>query len=156
MKQITLGLLLAAVSSPAWGACTLPYTLTNGTVANADQVMANMNALATCAQPISGSNANGYWLKIPDGSGGYVIQQWGRIIGNKTEGSYSLTFPIAFTTGVQSIQYAALSSDASTLKDTYIERVSETNTVATYIVNWVPASGSVNFLNGFDWYAIGR
>ena len=48
MKRIALGLLLAVVSGPAWGqsCASLPYTLTNGTVANADQVMADLNCLA--------------------------------------------------------------------------------------------------------------
>lgn len=56
MKRIALGLMLTAISGPAWGACTLPYTLTNGTVANADQVMANLNAAAACYQTSGGGN----------------------------------------------------------------------------------------------------
>ena len=32
----------------ASAACTVPYTLTNGTTADASQVMANVNAVANC------------------------------------------------------------------------------------------------------------
>lgn len=47
MKRIAVGLLLAAAPTCAWADCaSLPYTLTNGTVANADQVMADLNCLA--------------------------------------------------------------------------------------------------------------
>lgn len=47
MKRFAIGMLLAATSGPAWGQCTsLPYTLVNGAVANADQVMADLNCLA--------------------------------------------------------------------------------------------------------------
>lgn len=49
------GLLLGATS--AWAQCTVPNTLTNGTNADATQVMANFNALLTCintAPPPSG------------------------------------------------------------------------------------------------------
>jgi hypothetical protein len=47
MKRIAIGLVLACVSGSAWGQCaSLPYTLTNGTIANADQVMADLNCLA--------------------------------------------------------------------------------------------------------------
>lgn len=50
-KQI-LGIITAGfifpTSAPATITCTLPFTLTNGTIADATQVMSNYNALVTC------------------------------------------------------------------------------------------------------------
>lgn len=47
MKRFLVGLLLAAAPVPAWASCgSLPVTLSNGTVANADQVMADFNCVA--------------------------------------------------------------------------------------------------------------
>lgn len=42
-------------AGPAQAACTLPYTITNGTPADADQVMANFNALLACVNAAGGS-----------------------------------------------------------------------------------------------------
>jgi hypothetical protein len=42
-------LLAAILGGEARAACTLPYTFTNGTIADASQVMANLNALASCS-----------------------------------------------------------------------------------------------------------
>jgi hypothetical protein len=40
--------------------CTLPYTLANGQIADASQVMANFNALASCLSPGGSANAIQY------------------------------------------------------------------------------------------------
>ena len=45
--------LALASASQAQAACALPYTITNGTPADATQVMANFNALADCIDGIS-------------------------------------------------------------------------------------------------------
>jgi hypothetical protein len=37
-------------SGPAQAQCTLPFQLTNGQTADASQVMADLNALASCLQ----------------------------------------------------------------------------------------------------------
>lgn len=56
-----LGLILALLlSSPALAGvpCSLPFTLTNGTLADATQVMANYNALVTCLTNAAAAGAN--------------------------------------------------------------------------------------------------
>jgi hypothetical protein len=72
MQQRSLiGLVLAAFISgsfgcyftvirPAWAgvSCTLPFTLTNGTIADATQVMSNYNALVTCLANAAAAGAN--------------------------------------------------------------------------------------------------
>lgn len=40
-----------------------------------------------------GSNANGYWRRMPDG----LIEQWGEVTAGETSSPPSLNFPIAFT-----------------------------------------------------------
>lgn len=87
MKRFAVGLLLAAVSTPAWASCdSMPYVLTNGTVANADQVMADFDCLAQGTfgggvQTKSGSigiNRNTSNGVIYDTSrGAYQFQQYG-------------------------------------------------------------------------------
>lgn len=60
MKRIVLILLLCMIASPAFAgvSCTLPFTLTNGTIADATQVMANYNALVTCLTRAAAAGAN--------------------------------------------------------------------------------------------------
>lgn len=48
MRRWLFGLFLYLVPLAAYGQCTVPNTLTNGTTADATQVMANFNALLTC------------------------------------------------------------------------------------------------------------
>jgi hypothetical protein len=59
MKRIVLALVATAVSGPAWSQCSsLPYTLTNGTVANADQVMADINCASQGVGIVTGTSPN--------------------------------------------------------------------------------------------------
>jgi len=62
MKKIFAALLLLAgfltPSAIAGVPCTLPFTLTNGTPADATQVMANYNALVTCLTQAAHAGAN--------------------------------------------------------------------------------------------------
>jgi hypothetical protein len=57
---MALAICCAFVSLPARAQCTLPYTLTNGQMADATQVMANLNALANCISPGGSANAIQY------------------------------------------------------------------------------------------------
>lgn len=87
MKRFVVGLLLAAAPVPAWASCdSMPYVLTNGTVANADQVMADFDCLAQGTfgpgiQTKSGSlgiNRNTVNGAIYDTTRhGWQFQQWG-------------------------------------------------------------------------------
>lgn len=53
MKKLTLLALFIFFSSPAWANCpSLPYTLTNGTTADATQVMSNFNTVMNCVSSI--------------------------------------------------------------------------------------------------------
>ena len=51
----------------------------------------------------SGSTANGYWRRAPDGVGGYIIEQWGTQNSGVNGWSSTYTFPIAFPTTVECI-----------------------------------------------------
>jgi len=53
----------------------------------------NAAAFVLAADFTSGSNANGYWRKTPDG----FIEQWGETTANETNSPSSLNFPITFT-----------------------------------------------------------
>jgi hypothetical protein len=64
MSGVALGLVVALfvlpVAGPARAQCALPYTLTNGQKADAFQVMANFNALATCLSAGGSTNSVQY------------------------------------------------------------------------------------------------
>lgn len=61
MKRILIGLLFMLLGGPAFAACpALPYALSNGTTADASQVMANFNSVQNCANgavQLNGVNA---------------------------------------------------------------------------------------------------
>jgi hypothetical protein len=57
-KILALFFLLWSIPAYAGVTCSLPYTFTNGTVADATQVMANYNALVTCLTNAAHSGAN--------------------------------------------------------------------------------------------------
>ncbi len=65
-KKITVGLLTFLLLTSGWlvnrvragVSCALPFTLTNGTIADATQVMANYNALVTCLGNAASAGAN--------------------------------------------------------------------------------------------------
>ena len=60
MKKHILGLLFSLWASVACAnvPCTLPFTLTNGTLADASQVMANYNAIVACLTNAAAAGAN--------------------------------------------------------------------------------------------------
>jgi hypothetical protein len=61
MKRLLLSLaILLGLSGAAEATCTLPFTLLNGTLADASQVMADFNAVVTClnAAQVAGPGAS--------------------------------------------------------------------------------------------------
>jgi hypothetical protein len=59
MKSLLIAFALLLAPLAARAACpSYPYTLTNGQVADANQVMANFNSIATCVNSLSTSVAN--------------------------------------------------------------------------------------------------
>jgi hypothetical protein len=61
MKRVLVALFLVMLGSPAW-ANTCPsytYTLTNGTTADASQVMSNFNTIMNCASYFIGGTSGG-------------------------------------------------------------------------------------------------
>lgn len=61
MRRIVLALLFTLICSPVFATCpSLPYTLSNGTTADASQVMSNFNTVLNCANgavQLNGVNA---------------------------------------------------------------------------------------------------
>lgn len=106
-------LLIALFSLWSWAAqagitCTLPFTLTNGTTADASQVMANYNALVACLARAAAAGTNtditslvGLTTPLPASEGGTRSYATGagvstgsanaQIINSLTPGNYSLT-----------------------------------------------------------------
>ena len=62
MKRILVALFFVLFSTPLWAACpSLPYSLTNGTTADANQVMSNFNTVLNCANGAPQLNAVNAW-----------------------------------------------------------------------------------------------
>src|SRR5260221_1196948 len=70
-KKLCLGpvvlFLILTASADAHAACSVPVTLTNGTTADATQVMSNFTSIAGCAAPLASPSFTGT-LTAPDGS----------------------------------------------------------------------------------------
>lgn len=117
-----------------------------------DGLHASAFALLTDATR-AGSNAYGYWEKRPNG----VIEQWGTLNANYTEGQIAITFPIAFT-DVDSINVTAIAvnSASSDKYDISIQRVSKTVNGCVVFAQYSAAASSINQINGVDWRAVGR
>jgi len=83
MKKFFAAVLFSALFAPTATAgvpCTLPFTLTNGSTADATQVMANYNALVTCLTNAAHAGANaditsltGLTTPISPGQGGSIM-----------------------------------------------------------------------------------
>lgn len=60
MKRYLIAALFWLFAAPAFAgvSCTLPFNLTNGTIADATQVMANYNALVTCLTNAAAAGSN--------------------------------------------------------------------------------------------------
>jgi hypothetical protein len=117
-----------------------------------DGVHASAFALLTDATR-AGSNAYGYWEKRPNG----VIEQWGSMNANYSEGQIAITFPIAFT-DVNSIQVSAIAINlsANDKYDLTIQRVSKDVNGCVLFAQYTAASSSINLINGVDWRAVGH
>lgn len=83
--------------------CTLPFTFTNGTLADATQVMANYNALVTCLASAAAAGANsditsllGLTTPIAPGSGGTNVYVGGTSTGSANAQAIA-TVPSTYT-----------------------------------------------------------
>lgn len=62
MRRFVFALFLFLLSGPAFATCpALPYTLTNGTTADANQVMGNFNSVQNCANGAVQINQANAW-----------------------------------------------------------------------------------------------
>lgn len=104
----------------------------------------------------SGSNANGQWRKVPDGNGGFVIEQWGRYNATVYQGAYEIDLPIAFT-DADSVCVEALPINASgnTTGTADIWCQYKSNTLNKVTLMMQDATGTAN-ASGIMWRAIGR
>jgi hypothetical protein len=103
-----LGFLLAflfwSVNAHAGVSCSLPFTLTNGTTADATQVMANYNAIITCLgnAAAAGNNSDitslsGLTTPIPPNEGGTLIFTGTTSAGSANAQTLSATTPSNFS-----------------------------------------------------------
>lgn len=104
----------------------------------------------------SGSNANGHWRKVPDGNGGFVIEQWGRYNFTVYQGAYEIDLPIAFTDAdsvcVEAVPINAAGNTTGTA-DIWCQYKSNTLNKVTLMMQ--DATGTAN-ASGIMWRAIGR
>ena len=105
---------------------------------------------------LSGSNANGQWRKLPDGNGGFVIEQWGRYNATVYQGAYDIDLPIAFT-DADSVCVEALPINAggNTTGTADIWCQYKSNTLSKVTLMMQDATGTAN-ASGIMWRAIGR
>src|SRR5690348_1019319 len=86
IRNVFAVLFFLAVSGSAWANCSLPNTLTNGTNADATQVMANFNALLSCINAAGGGNiADGSTTISPGVSSTYLFNNAG-VLGHVAPG----------------------------------------------------------------------
>jgi hypothetical protein len=107
MKRfLALALLYLAALVPAQAGvpCSLPFTLTNGTLADATQVMANYNALVACLGNAAAAGANnditalnGLTTPITPGQGGTNVYIGGTSTGSANAQVVATTTPNSFT-----------------------------------------------------------
>ena len=102
MKKLftALFLLFVPVQAMAGVSCSLPFNLTNGTTADATQVMANYNALVACLGNAAAQGANtditallGLTTPIAPGSGGTPVFLAGLTSGSGTVQTATVTTP---------------------------------------------------------------
>lgn len=106
MKKLILALAFWFLASPAFAgvSCTLPFNLTNGTTADATQVMANYNALVTCLTNAAKSGVNsditaltGLTTPISPAQGGTPVFAGGTAGGTANAITLAATTPSNFT-----------------------------------------------------------
>lgn len=100
-----------------------------------------------------GSNANGYWERRRNG----VIEQWGQVTYNVSEGNYTITFPINFTDASSIVvSPTIINSVGDNRYDLWIQvRSVAVNSCVVY-VQYPGGGGNINLANGIMWRAIGR
>src|SRR6516162_8918036 len=106
MKKLLAILLFALLSSPAAAgvSCSVPFTLTNGTTADATQVMANYNAILTCLGQAAHAGANsditsitGLTTPISPVQGGTLVFSGANSTGTANVQVVASTTPSTFT-----------------------------------------------------------
>ena len=107
MKKFFAAVLFSALFAPTATAgvpCTLPFTLTNGSTADATQVMANYNALVTCLTNAAHAGANAditsltaLSTPISPGQGGSLVFSGADSTGTANALVVSSTVPPGFT-----------------------------------------------------------
>lgn len=115
----------------------------------------NSSEFALANQFSSGSNANGYWRKIPDGAGGFIIEQWGQLIGNYPAGVYNFAFPIQFPTRCEDVQLTIIISNSNQNYDTWPQLIAMDQNGAAFIIQ-IDSGFNSNWSMGVSWRAIGR
>lgn len=103
IRRLGLALALVCAAGAARATCVLPFTLLNGTLADATQVMANLNALAACINSAGGTvtsiTFNNGLTSAPNpvigiGTAGLASIAQNTVLGNVTGGS---AVPIALS-----------------------------------------------------------
>ena len=102
------------------------------------------------SQFASVQTTNGYSI-LPNG----LVMQWGFDSTAISEGSYAVTFPIAFPTACLNLTSTLANSAASNASDMIIQVVSFTTTTGTFYAQH-PSGGGAGNPNGFYWFAIGN
>ncbi len=123
------------------------------------QLAAAVAPLATEAQVAalfsSGSNANGYWEKRPDGNGGFIIEQWG-IAGPFTgEGGHTVTFPIDFPNACTLVECNVINNGSNPSMDQGMQPCTPT-VHQVEIYSQIYGGGSSSFPCYAYWKAKGR
>lgn len=99
-----------------------------------------------------GTNANGWWSIESNG----MIRQGGSLRATIGEGSFPITFPIAFPTACVNLTPVGFNASASGVQDTWMQRGPSTLTSAVIQVQYGSGGGGgINQLDGFDWEAVG-
>jgi hypothetical protein len=100
-----------------------------------------------------GSNELGFWERRPNG----MIEQWGRLPAVSGEGIKSFTFPIAFTdSGSVNVQLCGTDSSINRDLDCWPQYSSNGVDWCNWYLQFTGASGSIAYLDGVMWRAIGR
>jgi len=106
---------------------------------------------ATAADLSSGGNANGFWERRPDGSGGFIIRQWGTRQAGTDTWSGDYPFPIAFPNGVEAINATAINMNFGSLNGNAVSaRTSQTTPRTAFQI------GSSDNPYVCYWEAVGR
>jgi hypothetical protein len=137
---VEFSILILAGLSPAAAQCVLPYQLTNGQTADATQVMANFNALASCFGSQGATNS----VQYNAGGGAFAgvgpLTNGQLVVGSTGAAPQAQTLSagagIAITNGAGSITIAATGGQGGT--GLYRQVMSATPTSAsTGLTNWL-------------------